>query len=402
MEKILVVEDDKVFAKIVSNKLKQIRFSPFVAPSLKDAQILTTEHQFFAALLDLNLPDAPDGEIVDFILGKKIPSVVLTGTYDDDIRIAMNQKSIIDYVLKTREEGIDYAIHLIKRIFYYQNTKALVVEDSASQRLFIRKLLDALLFQTFEAENGVQALEIMKKNPDIKLVLTDFYMPEMDGFELTLQLRKQHKEDSLVIVALTAHDSKDTASKFLKFGASDYLVKPFTKEELNYRINKKMDILEMIQEIKDYSEKLEIANESIRHANSARIKYIQTIEEYLDIIDRHVLLSKTDLEGNITYASSAFLKLLGYTWAELVGKNHRVMRHPDISDSFFKEMWQTISKKDTWTGEFKSQKKNGDSLWFHTTISPIVDDTAKHTGYVAIRNDMTDCILARKRKTDSL
>lgn len=221
-------------------------------------------------------------------------------------------------------------------------------------------------------------------------------MPEMDGFELTLKLRRDYKEDQLVIVALTAHDSKDTSSKFLKFGASDYLAKPFTREEFNYRINKKMDILEMVEEIKDYAEQLELANESIRHANTAKLKYIQTIEEYLDIIDRHVLISKTDLEGNITYASNAFLKLMGFEWTELVGQNHRVMKHPDMPENVFKELWGTITSQKTWNGDVKNKKKNGDIAWLQTTISPIIDEKKEHVGYVAIRNNLTDKILAQK------
>lgn len=396
MKKILVVEDDRVLSKVIEKKVKAIGFIPFLAPTMKAAENFIESEEFFAAMLDLNLPDAPNGEVVDFVLEKKIPSIVLTSLYDNDTRISMSKKSIVDYVIKNREESIDYAVHIIKRIHHYKDTKALIVEDSAPQRLFIKRMMEALLFQTFEAENGVEALKVFEEHPDIKLVLTDFHMPEMDGFELTLKLRRDYKEDQLAIVALTAHDSKDTSAKFLKFGASDYLAKPFTREEFNYRINKKMDILEMVEEIKDYAEQLEIANESIRHANTAKLKYIQTIEEYLDIIDRHVLISKTDLEGNITYASNAFLKLMGFEWMELVGQNHRVMKHPEMPEDVFKEMWGTISEKKTWNGDVKNKKKNGDIVWLQSTISPIIDDKKEHVGYVAIRNNLTDKILAQK------
>lgn len=395
MDKVLIVEDDKMLGKVIDKKVAALGFKAIHAYTREEALAKMARIDFFAALLDLNLPDAPYGEVVDDVLERKIPSIILTSLYDDDTRINVSTKPIVDYVIKTREESIDYAVKTLQRIRRYSRMKALVVEDSAPQRQFIKKMTEELLFETFEAEDGVKALEIIEKHPDIALVVTDYNMPNMDGLELMLKLRRDYKEDQMVIIALTGYDSKELSSRFLKFGASDYLPKPFTKEEFNYRINKKMDIFQFIEEIKDYSEKLEIANNSIRHANEAKLRYIQTIEEYLDIIDKNVLLTKTDKEGKITYASNAFCRISGFNMSELIGKDHNVMRHPDMPKKIFKDMWGTIEAGKSWEGEIKNRKKCGEPFWLKTTISPLMEGS-RHVGYVSIRTNLTDKMLAQK------
>ncbi len=388
MDNVLVVDDDRVILRVLEKKVKEVGFRPICCDSMKMALEKAKDETIFAALLDLNLPDAPNGEVVDEILALKIPSIILTSLYDDDVRIKMTSKNIVDYVIKNREESFDYAVSYVKKLKGYSKQKALIVEDSSPQRLYIKRLVSALLFEVYEAQNGVEALEIMEKHPDIKLVITDYYMPEMDGYDLTIKLRKKYKEDNLVILALTGHDSKETSSKFLKFGASDYLPKPFTKEELNYRIIKKMDVLSMLGEIKEYAEQLKFANESIKFANQSKLRYIQTIEEYLDIIDRHVLMSRSDLDGNITYVSNAFLKLTGYEWSELVGHNHRKLRHPDTPKETYVEMWEMITQNKAWKGTLKNVAKSGEVFCVDVTISPYFDQQNEKEGYVAFRTNV--------------
>jgi diguanylate cyclase (GGDEF)-like protein/PAS domain S-box-containing protein len=114
------------------------------------------------------------------------------------------------------------------------------------------------------------------------------------------------------------------------------------------------------------------------------------LERYIAIVDENVLISQTDLDGTITYASKAFCRVSGYALEELIGSNHNIIRHPDMDDSIFKDLWQTIKAGKTWHGEVKNRKKNGGFYWADSTVSPLKDNTGRIYGYMAVRQDITD------------
>ncbi|RLA72725.1 MAG: hypothetical protein DRG78_23480 [Epsilonproteobacteria bacterium] len=112
--------------------------------------------------------------------------------------------------------------------------------------------------------------------------------------------------------------------------------------------------------------------------------------EYLKLIDKNVLISKTDLDGNITEVSEQLCLLSQYTKEELIGKTHRIFRHKDISEEIFINLWDTITKGEIWNGELKNTKKDGSYYWIDSRISPDCDINGNITGYTAIRTDITD------------
>ncbi len=126
-----------------------------------------------------------------------------------------------------------------------------------------------------------------------------------------------------------------------------------------------------------------LKNREINNINSQMKKYIK-------IVDENVLTSSTDLDGNITYASEAFCEISGYSKDELIGTNHRIIRHPDMQESTYKELWETITSGKTWKGEIKNKKKNGDYYWVKASISPVFDNKGEIISYTAVREDITD------------
>ena len=128
---------------------------------------------------------------------------------------------------------------------------------------------------------------------------------------------------------------------------------------------------------------ISLKNRQINNINSQMKKYIK-------IVDENVLTSSTDLDGNITYASEAFCEISGYTKDELIGTNHRIIRHSDMKESTYKELWETITSGKTWKGEIKNKKKNGDYYWVKASISPVFDNKGEIISYTAIREDITD------------
>jgi PAS domain S-box-containing protein len=114
------------------------------------------------------------------------------------------------------------------------------------------------------------------------------------------------------------------------------------------------------------------------------------MKKYIDIVDKNILTSSTDLDGNITKVSEAFCEISGYTKDELIGRNHRIIRHPDMNDSTYKHLWETITRGKTWKGEIKNLKKNKEHYWVEASISPMFNKNKEIIGYTAIRVDITD------------
>jgi diguanylate cyclase (GGDEF)-like protein/PAS domain S-box-containing protein len=113
-------------------------------------------------------------------------------------------------------------------------------------------------------------------------------------------------------------------------------------------------------------------------------------ERLINITDEHVIISQTDLNGVITYASQAFCNISGYKKEELIGNNHNILRHKDMKNKVFKNMWKTIQEGKKWEGDVKNKKKDGGFYWVHSYVSPIKDYNNKIIGYQSLREDITD------------
>lgn len=110
-------------------------------------------------------------------------------------------------------------------------------------------------------------------------------------------------------------------------------------------------------------------------------------QEYLLPADT-VILSTSDLQGNILTFNKGFLEASGYTEAELKGKPHSILRHPDMPKEAFQDFWQTIEAGRPWFGFVKNLRKNGQHYWVAANAAPIFTD-GKITGYVSVRYPAT-------------
>jgi diguanylate cyclase (GGDEF)-like protein len=252
-EHVLIVEDARMFSKILQNRLEDRGFSVVVAESMAAArkEIDSGDDRFFIALLDLNLPDAPNGEIVDYVTARAIPCIVFTGYFDDELREQMIQKRVVDYVTKEDPSSIDFVIHLVCRIHENQKTRVLVVDDSVTARNYVLDLLAIQQYLLAEAASGEEALEVLAKNPDIKVVLTDYMMPGMDGFELTKKIRLKYGRNQVAIIGMSGYGNNILSAKFIKYGASDFIIKPFLVEEFHCRVSQNVEILTHIRALED-------------------------------------------------------------------------------------------------------------------------------------------------------
>ena len=253
MYKVLVVEDSITVRKIVNKLIEDNpHFTCDLCEDLAEAKsALESETEYLAAIVDLNLPDAPNGESVELALSHNVPTIVLTGNFDEFTRAQLLDQGVLDYITKESRYSYLQVSKLVDRLRKNLTTKVLVVEDSKTSRNHICSLLRKFQFQVHEANDGLEALDVLENHRDIKMVIADHRMPNMDGYELVKTIRHERRMQDLVFIGLSATGDSVLTSKFIKSGANDFLSKPFYHEEFYCRVMQNLESQEMIQTIRD-------------------------------------------------------------------------------------------------------------------------------------------------------
>lgn len=250
---VLVVDDSSSILSALKNFLSDdLDIDVYTAKTMKETAkvLLERKGKFEVVLADLGLPDAPQGEIIDFLKKFSLPIIVLTGSDTLEYEEKFKNKNIVDYIIKDGISALEYASSIVKRIINNKNIKILLVDDS---KTFISKAMDLLLrykYNALYATDGKEAYEILKKNSDIKVILTDYLMPNMNGLELTKKIRTEYSKDELSIIVTSNDKSRRIPAKFLKLGANDFLYKGFSDEEFFARINSTVETLELFEKLK--------------------------------------------------------------------------------------------------------------------------------------------------------
>ena len=185
MPKLLIIEDSPLMQKVIKHLATSELSCKFdLASTMAQAKELIDQSDYFLALADLHLPDAPNGEVIDVVLEAGITTIVLTASLDDRKRKAMLDRGVLDYIYKENRDSYISAIKLANQLLQNKKTTVLLADDSRTLRTHICKQLQRLLFNVIEVENGVEALAALKLHPQIELLITDFNMPELNGIDL--------------------------------------------------------------------------------------------------------------------------------------------------------------------------------------------------------------------------
>lgn len=256
-DRVLVVEDSRSIAGLLGQRIdEELHLGAVLAHDRSQARkvLLEQPQRLIAAVLDLNLPDAPHGEIVEDVVALDIPVIVLTATLEDDLRDHLIRGGVADYVVKGVADSIDTVIQGLARIRRNRDIGVLVVDDSRSARAHLGELLRRWGFRCEEAEDGEQALERMR-NPssEIRLVMCDQNMPGMDGITLIRNLRRQYPAHRLGIIGVSSYGSGLLSARLLKAGANDFITRPFLEEELSVRVNQNVDLLDLLRQAEDFA-----------------------------------------------------------------------------------------------------------------------------------------------------
>ena len=253
---VLVVEDSQVFGGLIQKKIQgQLKFDVHWVRTYEEAVRLleTRSADYLLALLDLHLPDAPMGEIIDFVLAKGIPSVVFTGSFGETMRDTIWSYKVVDYIPKETIHNVDYIVSLVRRIHRNRGIHVLVADNVRESRRHLTDLLKVHQYQVHEASDGEEALSLLSLYPDTKLVITEYDMPRMDGFTLTSEIRDRHAKSDLAIIGMSTQGNNILSARFIKNGANDFITKPFVTEEFYCRITQNIEMVEHMAAVRESS-----------------------------------------------------------------------------------------------------------------------------------------------------
>lgn len=251
----------------------------------------------------------------------------------------------------------------------------LIVEDEPLNISVVAEILESQ-YELLIATHGEKALQIAFSEIQPDLILLDIVMPGMNGFEVIQSIKNNPKSSHIPIIFLTSKQDNESIVRGFNLGAVDYISKPFQREELLVRIKNTLQLFNL--------------QKALNRALKKSQNYVKTIENQISLIDQYIILSSTDLEGNILDVSEAFCKISGYTKDELIGQNHRIIRHPDMRPDLFEKLWGSITNGKTWEGEIKNRSKNGAFYWVDAKVHPLYNEEDRIVGYTKIAQNITD------------
>ena len=255
-DKILLIEDSVALSILLKTKLTDDTAAEvFHCDSMKKAVELMKEHRFTLALTGLTLPDASDGEVLNALEAYRVPTIVFTATVDDKARKHYAEKKIIDYIVKDGRRTVETVVKTVERILSNRQFTILIVDDAKAARSSLVEILTRQNFSVLEAHSGAEALDALATHPSVQLVITDYYMPDMDGYELTRRIRAKRSSEDLRVIGVSSSTDRMLSAHFLKAGASDFIYRPFVPEELQCRIDNNVETLKQLMRLRELAER---------------------------------------------------------------------------------------------------------------------------------------------------
>lgn len=258
LRRILIVENGEAMAAaltpVISRKMGLTVES--VSGENFNKRIQQGSSDILLTLLDLDSAAATREAAMELAFSVELPVVLYSCQECLEDRIMLrNRNNIVDNVHISDLQPPETLAEICRRIQANQGVTLLVVDDASIMRLVLQRTLETYRFRVLLASDGVEALQILEERPEITLVITDYQMPRMDGFELISRIRRRRSRNELAIIGISAIDEDGLSAQFLKRGANDFLNKPFNRDEFYCRLSQNLEMLELVKALRDASER---------------------------------------------------------------------------------------------------------------------------------------------------
>ena len=323
------------------------------------------------------------------ILSSSISGAMASSLYNGDDLIA--KSSLKKFLAKENIRAVYSYNKLDDEIFWvaYKTDEKLTISKYLPAYFKTLKLLKFDL--VYEKEN-IGYIKIYYDNTKIEKELENIKKIELEEFK-SQSLEIKNEVDKELIYQIISFVVGGLIIVFIiVFLLLQLVNKPLLKFQigLNSFFNYLADSTKKVQPINiDTTDEFGQMTKSVNKSIQISMKMHGDISNLMRSMDKNVITTETDNLGLITYVSQAFCDISGYTKEELIGKQHNIVRHPDMKKEVFKELWNTLKSDKTWTGEVKNLKKDGGFYWVHAIISPKCTKAGASCGYTAIRYDIT-------------
>jgi len=256
---------------------------------------------------------------------------------------------------------------------YTKDLSILYVEDDLETIEHVSSILTSLFATVDISHDGREGVEKYidyheRKSIYYDVILTDIEMPHINGIELCKRILKINATQHIIVIS--AYNDKEKLQQLLSLGVNDFLHKPVNSENFFKTFQKCGEIVSNKNRI----------NEELYFTQETN----QNLETLLDIVNQVAIISKSDLEGNITFVNDLFCKTSHYSKEELIGQKHNIIKHSDMPSEIYQHIWEDIKAGKVWRGKLKNKDKNGKPYYANANIFPIFDNHLIVTQYIAI------------------
>jgi PAS domain S-box-containing protein len=246
--------------------------------------------------------------------------------------------------------------------------RILIVEDLSTDVELARRVLKKenieFIDQVVDSENAFQSA-LTGFSPH--LIISDYSMPTFDGMRALLMARA--RAAYIPFIVLTGSMNEETAVACMKAGADDYVLKE--------------KITRLPFAVREALEKVKVKTEK-NQAEEERSRLMSAIEQAGEVF---VI---TDIDARIVYVNPAFEQVTGFLRHEVIGKNPRILKSGVQNAAFYREMWDTLTRGETWRGRLVNRRKDGTHYTEEAVISPVRDKTGAVIHYSAVKRDITE------------
>lgn len=246
--------------------------------------------------------------------------------------------------------------------------KILAIDDTPANLMTLGAALEGEFELQFATSGPAGIALALQSVPD--LILLDVMMPEMDGFETFRRLTAQATLKHIPVIFVTALDNFDAEVTGLSLGAADYITKP-------------VNVVIARQRIRNLLER-----ERLRKVVQVQAAHLRKLVVAVEQSPASVVI--TSLDASLEYVNPRFTEVTGYSAAEVLGQNPRILQSGLTPTETYVTMWKAMTDGRLWKGELLNKRKNGELYWEEAQIAPVKDATGGVTHCVAVKTDITE------------
>ncbi len=290
---VLLVDDSTVSINVLKHMVIRAGLTPVIAHCKQDAVVLcetSANQNFFCALVDYHLPDAPNGEAIDTTLSYDIPTIAVTGKLTEATREDILRRHVVDYIPKENIQIYTYLKYLLNRLQQNHEFGILLVGSVTESNEGLVRLLSRHYFSLFEASTTEEATQILARNPQIKLVVLNDDIGDSQLLSYLVDTRCDYPLEQLIIFGLLNKKQSGLEARLIKSGASDVLTMPICHEMLLSRLYQNLERLEHSTLLRTYAN-----TDPLTQLNNRRY-FFEQLEEYGQPPDSMLALAIIDID----------------------------------------------------------------------------------------------------------